>query len=566
MISYYPKYPTRPVISLDGAWQFSLYEGKFLEEITPDFPAEDRMCVPGAFDATPAYFCKRGTAVYRKEFSLEQSSSRLLVRIGGLGLRARFYLDGTPVFYTALPYSAESFELADVSAGNHTLTVLVDNMFSPEHQKLFLPGYDFFGFGGFYRSMELRPLPLRNALERAQVRTLCLKTGKISVTLIFRGETDQEITCTASFDNRQETTEYRLKPVNGRATFETTVSDFKIWSPQQPALHTLTVQTGEDCLVERFGIRTIKAKNRKLYLNGKELYLKGVNRHETHPDTGPATSLITQVSDLQLLKSINVNFIRGSHYSQDQRFLDLCDELGFLVWEESLGWGNSPEELADPVFMDLQEQQTRLMVQNSINHPSVIFWAFLNEFASDSQAGYQSCERLVKAIREEDDTRLVSFACCRPMTDTCLSLCDVLCLNTYPGWIGNNDDDFPEKITEAIPKILQRWREFYPADMPIIVTEMGCCGLYGERDPAAAQWTEQFQAEYFSKVIEVIFGTADICGLTLWQFCDSKSYYRFGKKTSIRSKPLAFNLAGIYDRYRRPKLVAQSVAEWFAKK
>jgi len=566
MISSYPQYPSRPLIAMDGVWKFSLYEGKFLEEITPDFPAEDRMCVPGAFDATPAYFCRRGTAVYRKDFRLEQFSHRLLVRIGGLGLRARFYLDGIPVFYTALPYSAESFELTDVSAGVHTLTVLVDNMFSEEHQKLFLPGYDFFGFGGFYRSLEIRPLPPRNALERAQIRTLDLKTGKIAVTLIFRGETDPEVKCAVRFDQRQEATEYHLAPVNGLATFETTVPEFQIWSPQHPALHTLTVQTGQDCLVERFGIRTIKAEKRKLYLNGQELYLKGVNRHESHPDMGPATTLITQVNDLQLLKNLQVNFIRGSHYPQDQRFLDLCDELGFLVWEESLGWGNTQEELSDPVFMQLQEKQTRLMVQNSINHPSVIFWAFLNEFASDTQEGYQSCERLVKAIREEDNTRLVSFACCRPMTDFCLALCDVLCLNTYPGWIGNNDCDFPEKITAAIPPILQRWLEFYPADMPIIVTEMGCCGLYGERDPAAAQWTEQFQAEYFSKVIEVIFATPEISGLTLWQFCDAKSFYRFGKRTGIRYKPLAFNLAGIYDRYRRPKLVAQTVAEWFAQK
>ena len=77
--------------------------------------------------------------------------------------------------------------------------------------------------------------------------------------------------------------------------------------------------------------------------------------------------------------------MRGAHYPQCEDFLDLCDELGILVWEESLGWGNTDEQLKDPEFCALQEMQTRMMVRDSINHPSVIISGFLNEPASDKE-------------------------------------------------------------------------------------------------------------------------------------------------------------------------------------
>ena len=76
-------------------------------------------------------------------------------------------------------------------------------------------------------------------------------------------------------------------------------------------------------------------------------------------------------ADLDLLTSLGANFVRGCHYPQDQRFLDLCDEKGVLVWEETLAWGNSVPQLRDPLFMQAQLATAHAMVDASINHPSV---------------------------------------------------------------------------------------------------------------------------------------------------------------------------------------------------
>ena len=111
---------------------------------------------------------------------------------------------------------------------------------------------------------------------------------------------------------------------------------------------------------------------------------------------------------------------------------------------------------------------------------------------------------------------------------------------------------------------LRHLRELHGYGKPILISEMGCCGIYGHHDEAAAQWTEEFQAGYLSEVIDAVFSSSDTAGLALWQFNDAKSYHRSG--AVIRCKPLSQNLAGVYDQYRRPKLAAQIVADKFKKK
>ena len=94
-----------------------------------------------------------------------------------------------------------------------------------------------------------------------------------------------------------------------------------------------------------------------------------------------------------------------------------------------------------------------------------------------------------------------------------------------------------------------------------MASEMGTCALYGERDRAAGQWSEEFQAEYLEEVIRNVLASKELCGLALWQMNDSKSYHRRG--ANIRCKPLAQNLAGAFDAFRRPKLAAETVRRMY---
>ena len=160
----YPLYPERDVTDLNGIWQFRFFEKTWLEDVSENsFEPNDIMCVPGTFDTTPAYRCKRGTALYRREFMLMKDSPRGILKIGATGLRARFSLDGKEVGFTNMPYTDMEFETGALKAGRHVLTAAVDNNFDKlsstfgmgDRMKIFLPYYDFYGFGGFYRGVSL---------------------------------------------------------------------------------------------------------------------------------------------------------------------------------------------------------------------------------------------------------------------------------------------------------------------------------------------------------------------------------------------------------------------------
>lgn len=546
-------------ISLNGSWQFLFKQGCLLEDVRfSDFTAADIMCVPGAFDAMPDYFGKRGTALYRRTFCLENDVKNAFVLVDGMGLRCKFFIDDREIGYSCMPWSYLEFETGPLSAGVHTISAAVDNNFHSERMKLFNPNFDFYAFGGFWHGIELKLQNESTELDRMLIRTLDYRTGEISVEFLFKGEAPESFFADISFDyGKAEQVEIK----NCYAEFQ--VPDFKLWSPESPALHFIKAKVNNSAVTERFGIRCIETARKKILLNGKEIYLKGFNRHESHAETGAATPETVMVEDLQNMRALHCNFVRGAHYPQSRRFLDLCDEFGIMVWEEGIGWGIGEQQMSDPEFIELQKQQAALMVRNSFNHPSVIIWAFLNEHESDSEAGKFLTSELIRVIKAENSGRLITFACSRTNTDISNVETDLIAYNTYPYWIDNAavDDNMGQQMLANQEKILAYFRQKYGEEKPIIIGEMGCCGVYGHHDRGAAQWTEEFQAEYLENVIKTVFSSDEICGITLWQFTDCKSYSRSG--CILRVKPFAQNLAGVYDGFRRPKLAAAVVEKLF---
>lgn len=545
-------------IDLNGLWDFRLDEKQSLDKaFNADFKATDKMTVPGCFDMMPKFLMKRGTAHYRRTFDLEKDVKNAWLEVKGMGLTSRFSIDGKIVGGCAYPWSTFRIALGPLKKGTHTLYAALDNRFDFKIQKLIRPYYDFYAFGGFYHGVSLK---FDNRSLR--IRTRDIATGTVEVEFVNFEKSD--FTTALKFDGKNSVV---ADVKSSRATVK--VPSFKLWSPDSPNLHTVE---SEDGVKARFGIRTVEAKNKRIYLNGKPLFLKGANRHESHITFGAATSEDLMLLDVQNLKALGGNFFRGAHYPQTERFLDLCDEYGILVWEESLGWGNGQpwtdhrgEEFKDPRFLSDNIAQTKLMVENSFNHPSVIIYAFLNELNSTIPEGKKIVDELIGAIKEYDSGRLVTYACNRVNEDIANVNTDIISFNTYPGWIGSDagdNDNLKKLLKDSVSSIVKRFRSKYP-EKPIMVSEMGTCGVYGWHDAAGAQWTEEFEAEYVSEAIKAAWSEKDIVGFAIWQFTDARSYHREGG--AIRSKPFALNLAGIYDAYRRPKLpVLEAVKKSFA--
>ena len=281
------------------------------------------------------------------------------------------------------------------------------------------------------------------------------------------------------------------------------------------------------------------------------------------------------VQDIQRLKALGGNFIRGAHYQQCGRFLDLCDENGVLVWEESLGWGNGqdyvnnnypPNEFRDGEFCEMQVKETRDMVRASFNHPSVIIYGFLNECASHKPEGKAMIDRLAETIRAENSGRLVTFACNITDKDIGCTNMDVVAFNSYPGTIPMVPGDkaaLAKSVRENFNGIVAKFRRRYP-DKPIMVSESGCGGEFGRRGEYASPNTEEFQDEYLTDIFETLWANPEVVGFSIWQMNDGRTRERFGGK-SVSDK-FGSSIAGVFDRLRRPKVSAETVRRYFSLK
>ncbi len=203
------------------------------------------------------------------------------------------------------------------------------------------------------------------------------------------------------------------------------------------------------------------------------------------------------------------------------------------------------------------------MVRNGYNHPSIIIWAFLNEADSSAEEALPLYRRLAGAIREEDPSRLVSYASCHGTRDVCFEVADIISLNAYPGWIGNVDWHTPS--IDQIAPFLEILTRFFSgdspfADRPLLFSEIGACALYGCHDLARSQWTEEYQLDYMVEAVRATLEDPRTCGVALWQLFDTRSY---GPQGRVRTKPRGINNAGVLDEYRRPKLAAAAVANAF---
>lgn len=153
----------------------------------------------------------------------------------------------------------------------------------------------------------------------------------------------------------------------------------KLWTAETPYLYTavfsLVGVQGNIVhqVIEKFGFRTIEVRERDgVFLNGKRIMFKGVNRDSFHPETGRTLSKQKKIDDVVLIKSMNMNAVRLNDYPADTEFYDACDSLGLYVLAELSGW-QTPQET------HIGKRLVREMVTRDVNHPSIIFWCSGNE-------------------------------------------------------------------------------------------------------------------------------------------------------------------------------------------
>ncbi|MEO6859334.1 MAG: glycoside hydrolase family 2 TIM barrel-domain containing protein [Solirubrobacteraceae bacterium] len=483
--------------------------------------------------------------IYRKRFSIQPfTDGRVFLDFDGVMTDSTVYLNGVELAQHVggfLPFSVELTEL--LIPGENDLGVVVDGRLlnvPPLGNSNGASAVDYLTPAGVYRDVRLRIVP-EAYISDVFAKPVNVLTPRPGLTLTVNVESPATVRDRMRMTvdlldgtRKLKTRTFRHKIIRGTNVISVNLSDLRVslWSPSAPKLYTVRVTLSGNAVpshtVEvRTGFRQVKFKLDGFYLNGQRLQIVGLARHQLFPYTGMAASGRLQARDAQLLKDeLNCNMVRCSHYPPSPRFLDACDELGLMVWEEPPGWDYIGDENFKAIFL----QNVGDMVLRDRNRPSVVVWApRLNETQSYPTL-YAEARQLVAEL---DGTRPTSGAMMTRSTTGWAE--DVFAYNDY----GSTDYGSPSANVALAPPV---------PGVPYLVSEaVGAitgAPLYRWIDASS---TLQSQAKLHAQVNQQARANPAYSGALSWASVDYASL--------VGAKRVWHNLRwpGVIDTFRVPK-------------
>lgn len=440
--------------------------------------------------------------IYRRAFELPETPADYRHYLNFEGVDSCFYvwMNGRFIGYSQVSHATSEFDVTDaLRPGHNELTVLVLKWCDGSY----LEDQDKFRMSGIFRDVYLLRRPA------AHIRDFTITTplsdgytrGDVQVSLEFLGG-PLPVTYTLSAPDGSLVGQGQC---TGTA-LHIPVEHPRLWNAEQPQLYTLLLETGEEALAVRVGLREIVAREGVIYLNGQRVKFRGVNRHDSSPFDGPAVSKEHMVRDLALMKQHNINAIRTSHYPNAPIFVELCDRYGFYVIDEAdqechgtiNQYGEDacfPQMPHDERFREAFVDRARLLYTRDKNHPSVVVWSMGNE------SGYgPNTEAELAYIKSVDSTRLTHYESQHYI------------LEGYPADFSNLDID--SNMYPTIESIQERFREWNAKDKgdrkPYVLCEFSHAMGNGPGD--------------LEDYMELIQAHDGFVGAFVWEWCDHALY------------------------------------------
>jgi len=405
--------------------------------------------------------------------------------------------------------------------------------------------FDFFPYCGIHRPVLLYTQPVQSLEDITVTTRLADNDGQVFVQVEPQ---DSPIRITI----KDETQSYRA---TGTGQIQIDIPDVRKWSPESPFLYDLKVEllAGDqtaDMYSLPIGVRTIRIEGDRLLLNGEPVYLKGFGRHEDFPISGRGLNPPVIIKDYALMKWMGANSFRTTHYPYSEQMMGLADRLGFLVIDETPAVGLFFNEDGLERRLMLCKQFTREMIQRDKNHPSVIAWSMANEPHSARETAKPFFRELYDLARSLDPTRPITLVSAMGVIEESFEFLDFMCLNRYFGWYQESGQI--ERGVKFLSAELDLLYETY--QKPLIMTEFGADAIPGQHALPAEMFSEEFQAEFLEKYIQVLRSKPFVVGEHVWNMCDfktSQGVTRMG----------GYNYKGVFTRDRRPKLAAHRLRE-----
>ncbi|MBR1873074.1 MAG: DUF4981 domain-containing protein [Bacteroidales bacterium] len=433
-------------LSLDGTWKFAFYQTpsermEGFSALSVDDSSWGEIPVPGMWELNgygdPLYlnigYAWRGNyennppippmadnhvGQYRRHFTIDKSwiGSRICLFIGSATSNVRVWVNGKEVGYSEDSKLEARFDITKyVCEGDNLIALEVFRWCDASY----LEDQDFWRFGGIARGIYVYT---REKLRLEDINVNGDMQGKLSaVAEVSKGVTMVQFDLLSPSGSivasdvipvprRFEESE------NGNVLvrYEASVPGAELWTAETPSLYRLKVSAmtrrgvSESAAVN-FGFRTVEIKNSQLLVNGKPVLIKGVDRHELSPYNGYIVSEEEMRKDILIMKQLNINAVRTSHYPNDPRWYDLCDKYGIYVTDEgnieSHGMGYGDATIARrPEFLSAHLERDKRMVRRDYNHPCVIVWSMGNE--AGNGYNFYECYKWLKAA---DPTRPVQY-------------------------------------------------------------------------------------------------------------------------------------------------------------
>ena len=481
---------------------------------------------------------RQGDGFYGCRFTLPDAPPDILwqLRSGGFYGTGEVWLNGQRIARVDGQYLGFTLDVSPhLNKGQpNILTVALNNRFHPH----VLPGKkmpDFLLHGGLAGEITLHALP-RVHLDDQTLGVLCHRASEAAAEAELRATvhnpSGSAIACRiratihagdARVVHTQDFDPGRIAPNSMTpAIFPFTLERPHLWHVNDPHLYTLRAELLMDDRVidaadKRFGARTAVFDGKQGFLlNGKPLYLQGVNRHECVPGFGNALPPSLHGQDAEQIKSLGMNLVRLAHYPQHPAFLDACDEAGVLVYAEIASWKSArPGPWARAAY-----RQLTAMVERDRHHPSIILWGLANE--SRSRIAFKRMTRLLEHLDPTRETIYAENHLHRGRRWRTLKAVDVLGVNYEL-----------DRLADA--RAVSR-------KGAVLISEMSNCARTRRGDLAA----EANQAATYHRDFARIEKAGGAAGYTLWSYND----YPTQRKQRIIRRP------GVVDAWRLPKIAS----------
>ena len=488
--------------------KYDFYEYQFDNAIT--------LNVPGDWNSQhPNLLYYEGTVWYKKTFRYQQKESkRTFVYFGGANYNVDVYLNNEKLGSHEGGFTPFQFEITEkIKQGENSIIVRVNNQRTEDG----IPALDFdwWNYGGITRDVYIAETPssyIQDYFVQLKKNDALQMEGWVQLAGVSASKKIGVTIPELKINYAAET------DVTGKAIISIHAKPI-LWSPENPKLYDVIIHTETDSIHEQVGFRTIETKGTEILLNGKPIFLRGINIHEEIPQrAGRANSETDAQMLLGWAKDLGCNFVRLTHYPHNEHMVKAADKMGILLWEEIPLWQGI--QFANPIILKKATTLLNEMITRDKNRCAIIFWSLSNE-TSPSESRDQTLTAMATHARTLDPTRLITSAFNHVkyeknqviIDDSVSKYLDVVGVNEYIGWYGQ----WPARPEEI------EWK--FPFNKPLIMTEFGGEALYGNHGPVdtASSWSEEYQEQVYKDQLIMLKRISFLRGITPWILADFRS-------------------------------------------